>query len=184
MVNSLANHGFLPRDGANVSMDDLISALNSSVNLAEDATRLVGAKALTLSTTGNNTTFNLDDLNKHGGIEHDGSLSRADAALGDNHSFNATIFAGVTAHFVDETISIATAAAARAARLAAARAENPAFNMTASDLQFSFIETALYLSVFKSGNGTSNSSVVARRDWVKTLFGKAPYFVNAPQHLA
>ena len=66
MVNALANHGYLARDGLDISMDDLIVALNASVNLASDATQLVGAKALTASTTGNSSTFNLDDINKHG----------------------------------------------------------------------------------------------------------------------
>lgn len=67
MVNTLANHGFLPRDGLNISLADLVTAFNESVNLAPAATQLVGAKALLTSTTGNNATFNLDDLNTHGG---------------------------------------------------------------------------------------------------------------------
>lgn len=66
MVNTLANHGYLPRNGLNVSMSDLVAGLQNGVNLAEAATRLVGAKALTASTTGNSDTFNLDDLNRHG----------------------------------------------------------------------------------------------------------------------
>jgi hypothetical protein len=64
MVNSLANHGYLPRDGLNISLDDLIVAFADAVNLDPAATTLVGVKALT---TGNNVTFNLDDLKKHGG---------------------------------------------------------------------------------------------------------------------
>ena len=66
MVNTLANHGYLSRDGLNVSMEDLIVAFNASVNLASAATELVGAKALLTSTTGNASTFNLDDLDTHG----------------------------------------------------------------------------------------------------------------------
>ena len=66
MVNALANHGYLRRDGLNVSMDDLIIAFNASVNLVTAATELVGVKALTASTTGSPLTFNLDDINQHG----------------------------------------------------------------------------------------------------------------------
>jgi hypothetical protein len=66
MVNALANHGYLARDGVNISMGNLIVAFNASVNLASSATELVGAKALTASTTGNASTFNLDDIDKHG----------------------------------------------------------------------------------------------------------------------
>lgn len=67
MVNTLANHGYLPRDGLNITMAILVAGLLDGVNLAEPATRLVGAKALEASTTGNPETFNLDDLNRHGG---------------------------------------------------------------------------------------------------------------------
>ena len=65
MLNTLANHGFLPRNGVNVSLDDLINGLSESINLAADATITPGEIALTTSTTGNASTFNLDDLDKH-----------------------------------------------------------------------------------------------------------------------
>jgi hypothetical protein len=165
MVNTLANHGFLPHDGLNISMSDLVTAFNASVNLAPSATQVVGAKALTASSTGSNLTFNLDDLNKHGIIEHDGSLSRADIFFGDNHSFNSTIWTSVSSFFTDPTISIATAASARKARLANAAATNPTFNMSADDMQFSFIETALYQGVF--GDPVEGNAVT---EWVNVLF--------------
>lgn len=67
MVNAVANHGFIARDGLNISMQDLITGFNNSVHLASAATQLVGAKALLASTTNTNfTTFNLDDLSRHG----------------------------------------------------------------------------------------------------------------------
>ncbi|KAF4446565.1 hypothetical protein F53441_9792 [Fusarium austroafricanum] len=162
MVNSLANHGYLPRDGLDISLDDLIVAFTDAINLDPAATTLVGAKALT---TGNNVTFNLDDLAKHGVIEHDGSLSRADIFFGDNHSFNETIWASTASHFTESTISIPTAAKARKERLAAAKAVNPEFKLDADGTRFSLIETALYLSVF--GNLQDGN---AKTEWVKTLF--------------
>ncbi|KAG4422121.1 hypothetical protein IFR04_004748 [Cadophora malorum] len=166
MVNSLANHGFLPRDGMNISLADLIVAFNESLNLAPAATTLVGQKALLASTTGSNATFNLDDINTHGIIEHDGSLSRNDIFFGDNHSFNSSIWDSVAASFTNATISLSTANSARATRLAAAAAVNPEFNMTASDAQFSGIETALYMTVFADPGITSE----ARTEWVGVLF--------------
>ncbi|CZR67661.1 related to chloroperoxidase [Phialocephala subalpina] len=168
MVNTLANHGYLSRDGLNISMSDLVTAFNLSVNLESAATQLVGAKALLTSTTGNASTFNLDDLDEHGVIEHDGSLSRADIYFGDNHSFNSTIWDSVAALFNETQIPLATAIQARSARLAAAAAVNPTFNMSSNDVTFSAIETALYMSVFSSNSSSVGS--VARRDWVHTLF--------------
>ncbi|RKL00196.1 hypothetical protein BFJ68_g12881 [Fusarium oxysporum] len=100
-------------------------------------------------------------------IEHDGSLSRADIFFGDNHSFNETIWASTASHFTEPTISIATAAKARKERLKAAEAANPEFSLPADLQQFSFIETALYLSVFGNLNDGN-----AKTEWVKTLFRK------------
>ncbi|KAK3325929.1 Chloroperoxidase [Apodospora peruviana] len=166
MVNALANHGYLPRDGQNVSLARLVAGAKEGINLAVDATLLVGIKALQTSSTGNILTFHLDDLSKHGIIEHDGSLSRNDVHSGDNHSFAPEIWATVASHFEGkETISIETAATARKDRLAAAAKANPEFDLPADATRFSLIETSLYLGVF--GEGTHGN---ARTEWVRTLF--------------
>ncbi|KAF2218209.1 Chloroperoxidase [Elsinoe ampelina] len=148
MINALANQGYLPRTGLNVSLDQLVLGFDKAINLDPSATLLVGLAALPASSTGYNNTFNLDDLSKHNVIEHDGSLSRADIYTGDNYSFNRRIWASVTRFFTEEKISIETAASARAARLRDARRRNPEFNLTAVGMQFSRVETALYLVVF------------------------------------
>ena len=187
MVNALANHGYLPRDGKNVSLAVLITGAKDGINLAPDTTLLVGIKALQTSSTGNFLTFHLDDLNKHGSkylplsdafphrekkkltkqvIEHDGSLSRQDFASGDNHSFSPEVFHQFISRFpTDGTISIEAAAEARAARLADAKASNPSFDLGADGARFSAIESSLYQVVF--GQGTEGH---ARVEWVRTLF--------------
>lgn len=76
MVNTLANHGFLPRNGVNVSMNDLLVGFADAINLSDAATLLVGAKALTTSTTGDNSTFNLDDLDTHNSTFRLGASSK------------------------------------------------------------------------------------------------------------
>jgi hypothetical protein len=190
MVNTLANHGYLPRDGLAVTLPILLKGFSDAINLDPLSTMIVGTKALQTSTTGNSSTFNLDDLSRHDSmsqltsaliwhepyrwltiantvIEHDGSLSRGDAFSGDNHSFNATIWGTVASFFTEDTIDIKTAAHARAARLAAAAKENPEFNMSLDGTAFSLIESALYLSVFSNGSSTS-----AVTEWVKVMFRK------------
>jgi len=67
MINALANHGYLPRDGKNVSLADLIAGFKDAINLAPDATLIVSLKALQASSTGKLLTIHLSDLNKHGG---------------------------------------------------------------------------------------------------------------------
>ncbi|KAL2129919.1 hypothetical protein VTI74DRAFT_7136 [Chaetomium olivicolor] len=165
MVNALANHGYLPRDGKNVSLSQLVSAFKDAINFEQGAILLVGLKARETSTTGNPLTIHLDDLAKHGVIEHDGSLSRADVHVGDNKAFSPDIWEFVASHFTDETISIETAARARKARLARAKETDPQFSMTKTEEWMSLVETCLYLRVF--GEGTEGR---ARREWVRVLF--------------
>ncbi|PKS08140.1 hypothetical protein jhhlp_005415 [Lomentospora prolificans] len=164
-LNSLANHGFIHRSGKDISIDELVNGIDEAVNLSPNSSRPVAELAATTSTTGNPTTFHLDDLNLHGVIEHDGSLSRNDIYFGDNHSFNPKIYNSVAKYFTKPKITIEAAAKARKARLAAAAAANPEFHFTAQEEQFSQFETALYLAVF--GTGTEGN---APTKWVDALF--------------
>ena len=68
MLNSLANHGFIHRNGLNISIDELVNGLDEALNLSPDSSRPVAQLAATTSTTGNPNTMNLADLDKHGGI--------------------------------------------------------------------------------------------------------------------
>lgn len=165
MLNSLANHGYINRNGRDISISQLVQGLDEGLNLSPNSSQPVAELAVTTSTTGNPNTLHLDDLNKHGVIEHDGSLSRNDVRFGDNHSFNPRIFNSVAKFFGKDVISITAAAKARKARIAAARAANPAFVFGAGEDQFSQFETALYLAVF--GKGTEGN---AKTKWVEVMF--------------
>ncbi|KAL8377356.1 hypothetical protein RB595_008168 [Gaeumannomyces hyphopodioides] len=161
MLNALANHGFLPRDGRNISMAQFITGLQDGVNLDESATRLVATIGMEASTTGNPNTVHLADLNKHGVIEHDGSLSRADTVTGDNHSFNKDIFAFTVSQWPADKITIEHSAKSRNARLADAKAKNPTFALSARAVQGSLLENALIQVVFGEGvNGNADKKMV------------------------
>ena len=124
MLNTMANHGYLPRNGQNVDEPTLRSALQSN-SFDPDALADIINEALSLSTTGNSSTFNLADTVKHNAIEHDGSLSRDDFAHGGNDlNFNPTIWAQVTAHYTNDTISIDTAGMSPKTRIRNARRTN------------------------------------------------------------
>lgn len=173
MLNSLANHGFLPRNGQNISAEQVYWAFDVSLHWIHDSVfdGLV-AKALSTSTTGNASTFNLDDTVKHDVLEHDGSLSRGDTYFGDALSFNQTIWAEVAAWFTSDTIDITTAAKARAARVVTAALVNPIFSIPAAVASNGYFETALYLVTFGQklvGNAPTS--------YIKALFGQySPFF--------
>ncbi|KAJ3943672.1 uncharacterized protein N0V96_006602 [Colletotrichum fioriniae] len=168
LLNSLANHGYLPRNGQNISVDALIEGMHAGLNLREDAKlffRVQGNKALEASSTGNKDTFHLNDLNKHDLIEHDASLSRADIYFGDNWSFNQTIFDETKSYWPSETISISDAAKALVARQKSAEKINPEYKLPLDGYTNSLGQTAMYLGLFGDyDDGNAN------RAWVECFF--------------
>lgn len=100
-------------------------------------------------------------------IEHDASLSRLDAALGDNLHFNPRVWAETSSKFTNSIISVQDAAAAHRYRIAQNRIENPGMTFGQKEASFSYLETAIYMSVFGNATGTN-----VQRRWVKTFFGK------------
>ncbi|KAH8888926.1 Cloroperoxidase [Thozetella sp. PMI_491] len=164
-LNALANHGYLPRDGADVSLDEFLDSIDEVFNVDPSLIQPLVEAGLVFSTTGMNETLNLDDLDHQADPrEHDGSLSRSDLFLGDNHSFNATIWNQVSRHFRNKTITIETAELARRDRIAAARAANPQFNFGDDQNGASLGESAFYLKVFEVAPGKTSHV------WTEVLF--------------
>lgn len=168
MLNSLANHAFLPRNGKNLDQSIIASALSGALNFPFEPFLPQIQGGLAHSSTGENGTFNLEDL-VHKPMEHDGSLSRKDAFWGDALRFDPLIWATTARHFDGkDVISIETAAKARADRVAAAEALNPDFNLTETQMTTSYAESGLYLLTF--GNKVTGD---AKTEWVKVMFGKS-----------
>jgi hypothetical protein len=168
-LNSLANHGILPRNGRGMTLPILTKGIWEGLHVAPDMTIPVGTVAMLSSNNPLGLSFDLDDLDKHDQIiEHDGSLSRNDAFFGDNHSFNRTIWQEVLNYFEnDETVSITAAAKARFNRIKQQSEANPDFTYTVKNLVISYTETAQYLSTF-GGPVNANPPV----EWVRVFFGE------------
>lgn len=177
MMNSLANSGYINRDGLNISKSSIETALLDVINMDPAVSGLVTAVAVKTSTTGYADTINLDDLTKHGIIEHDASLSRGDwlGGKGDSHSFNAEIWANTASHFTSDKISIEDMARARAAAVARANSTNPNFEFGAAQLQGSTLECTLLLGTF--GDMTNGNANVK---YVRTLVGTFSSFPLFP----
>lgn len=144
---------------------------------------------MTTSSTGNASTFHLNDLKMRNVIEHDGSLSRADEAQGDNWTFNSTIFEETKSYWTDATITTKQAANALEARIETQKVNNPEFDMPLAQYTNAIGQTAMYLGVFgEYGAGNAN------RDYVEYFFGAyqpwdimdppPPYFCFTPPSTA
>ncbi|KAL4903754.1 hypothetical protein BDW74DRAFT_185861 [Aspergillus multicolor] len=122
MMNTLANHGFLPHDGP---------------ALQHLPRRTYGADYLTL-----------DHLNRHNILEHDAGLSRADDYSGLNHIFNATVFAQTRSFWTHPTLTAAMMANSKVARQVISKAFNPTYTFTNQTEEFSLGEAAAPIIVF------------------------------------
>ncbi|KAL9067151.1 MAG: hypothetical protein Q9157_006893 [Trypethelium eluteriae] len=164
MLNTLANHGFLPHSGKGISAVDTVNALNSALNINQSLAQFLFDNAVTTNPAPNATTFSLENLDRHDILEHDASLSRADYYFGDDHTFNQTVFDETRSYWTKPIIDVQAGANARLARVRTSNATNPTFGFSQLGTEFSVGETAAYIIVL--GDKTAGTGGLK----FKTLF--------------
>ncbi|KAJ6578680.1 Chloroperoxidase [Mycena vulgaris] len=163
-LNTLANHGYLPRNGRNITIPMILDAAMDAYHLQAD-TILSGAKFGLLSGSAP-TTLDLDALKLHNLLETDASLSCSDFGVGDNLHFNETIFTTLAnSNPGVDYYNTTSAAQVQDARLADSIAINPNVTNTAKDFFFRTGTSAIYLSVM--GNPLTG---VAPKKFVQIFF--------------
>jgi len=173
MLNTLANHGFLPHDGKDITREQTENALYDALNINKTAGSFLFDFALTTNPK-NQSTFSLNDLGNHGILEHDASLSRTDFYFGNTLQFNQTIYEETKSYWTEEIIDIKTAARARLGRIKTSQATNPTYAMSELGDAFTYGESAAYVVVL----GDKISGTV-KRSWVEWFFEHE----QLPQHL-
>ncbi|KAJ7181296.1 Chloroperoxidase [Mycena crocata] len=149
-LNSLANHGYLPRSGKNFTVKQLLDAGLAGFNL-DPAPITVAAKFGIMTKSDSYDTMDLDTLADHNIIEHDASISREDFGdgTGDNKNFNETTFAVLAnANPGLDTYDPVSAGIVQRDRLARSVATNPLVVNTEKEFKLRSRESALYLSIF------------------------------------
>ncbi|KAJ7753939.1 Cloroperoxidase [Mycena maculata] len=169
-LNTLANHGYINRDGMNITIEAIMNGALDAFNVNWD-TILVAAKFGLLSGSDATTfsTLGLGPLSLHNLVEHDASISRNDYGpdgTGDNVHFNETTFqtlanANPGFDYYDPT----SAGMVQSARLADSVANNPNVTNTQKEFLLRSRESGLYLSIF--GNATTG---VAPKEFVQIFF--------------
>ncbi|KAK1233476.1 hypothetical protein PQX77_003372 [Marasmius sp. AFHP31] len=145
-LNTLANHGLLPRDGRNITVANIVDAGLKGYNIRSDI--LIRASKVGFMSSWEPDVMSLKDIQLHGNIEHDASISREDFALGDHIHFNETLFSVMLESNPGSDVYNATSAGfVQHARLADSLARNP--NVTNTNLQFfaRSTESAFYLGL-------------------------------------
>ncbi|KAI0179052.1 Cloroperoxidase [Hypoxylon sp. FL1284] len=165
MLNSLANHGFLPHSGKAIDLNKTIYALGAALNINASLSTLLFNDAVATNPQPNATTFDLDDLSRHNVLEHDGSLSRPDAHFGDQATFNETVFNQTKSFWTGDIITMQMASNARASRLMTSNLTNPDFQLSDTGSVFSIGESAAYITIL----GDKKTATVPK-SWVEYLF--------------
>lgn len=173
-LNSLANHGILPRDGRKITIPLLVERLGQGLNVSAETATILGMAAIGLSKDPSSGAFDLDDLKKHNGIEHDGSLSRKDFNLGgEEQNFCPEVFAETLSYYDGaQEVGLKEVAAARWGRIQSSRANNPAFTYGPAQQFSSYLESAVFHQVLRSP-----TTRTAPLDWIRIFFSeeRLPY---------
>ncbi|KAF8974246.1 aromatic peroxygenase precursor [Flammula alnicola] len=169
-LNTLASHGWLPRNGI-ATPAEIVNAVQEGFNMANDlaifvtyAAFLVDGNLVTdlLSIGGKTKNTGPDPpapaivggLNTHAVFEGDASTTRADAFFGDNHSFNESLFDELTAfsnQFGAGFYNLSVAAEFRFQRIKDSIATNPQFSFISPRYFTAYAESVFPIAFFIDG---------------------------------
>ncbi|KAF9443871.1 Cloroperoxidase [Macrolepiota fuliginosa MF-IS2] len=177
-LNTLANHGYLPRNGV-ASPAQIITAVQEGFNMENSFARFVTYSAHLID--GNLVTDLLSigqatnetgpappapalaaGLDTHALFEGDASMTRADAYWGDNHSFNQTLFNELMS-FMDKygngRYNLTVASEIRWQRIQDSMSTNPTFGLIMPRFFTAYAETTFPINFFVDGRMTGTRSL-------------------------
>ncbi|OLN95791.1 putative sterigmatocystin biosynthesis peroxidase stcC 4 [Colletotrichum chlorophyti] len=165
-LNTLANHGFLPHNGRNVTLDIVKKGLKDAMNIDEQLAAAAFTPALKANPKADSNAIDLDMLYQHNFLEHDGSLSRRDMYFDTSNRFDKDTFDSFLSYFGDaQTINTSSIANARGRHALEMSRINPTFTLPESALQLALGEAALLLTVWGSP-----TNPIANRSYLEFFF--------------
>ena len=183
--NTLANHGFINRNGLGISAQQLIDGFSQAFNMDASVTTVGANNAINLCSQITGTqcqTFDLWMLDTPHAIEHDGSLTRSDrqetwkgaGVDNDNFRFNTTRWTqSLSAWGAEDHIDISLANSARVLRNSIQQADDVPGWFLQNDggtlTEHGFFLTAMEDRTVSQAQGNPGS-VQARADWIAHWF--------------
>ncbi|KAF2669222.1 Cloroperoxidase [Microthyrium microscopicum] len=169
LLNTFSNHGFLPRNGRNITKDQFtdaqVKALHFSYELANKTTNAMVTK---LGTPINNSkTFDLEDFASHNHTEHDASLTRLDVIQGTVIDVNPGLVVKLLDDSSTEYLNTSSIGYSRVRR------ENESVSIGSPKLSSDFVsfaqlEASFILLVFGSQGAGNVSLTEAPKEQVRT----------------
>lgn len=160
-MNALANHNVLPHSGRNITIEMVVQAC-AAINVGADFCSSVGDYVLADSPNPSRLYLDLDDLDRHGVIEHDFSLSRVDAYFGNVARPDAGLINQLLSFAPVDTWTLEAIGKARYARVIDSISNDPNVTYTNKEMILSYGEAALLLSILSDPiNGPAPASFVS-----------------------
>ncbi|KAJ7647750.1 Chloroperoxidase [Roridomyces roridus] len=186
-MNTLANHGFIPRNGI-ASFEEILVAMMEAFNIELRTGALMvannmltrgnpfvnkisigGVSPLVPPLPGNIDGPETGGIAKHGRFEGDASMTRADAFIGDNRDFQDVLYDldllqlgkfGDSGPEGNNTVfNVATLIAMKQQNIAMDQAANPEFKFAAQRMNGAYAEASFILNAF--ANGTTKQATLS-----------------------
>ncbi|KAL3670485.1 hypothetical protein V7S43_004804 [Phytophthora oleae] len=163
-MNTLTNHGYLPRDGKNITVSQALSVVMDKFNIGEDLAAVMGGLSPDL--------FDLNDLSKHNDqVEHDASLARIDSYFGeDPYLITPSLINDVLNYGLDGSVDVEDVAKIRAARVTWGEEHNSEFDFSTTPAFIAGAEAALFLRGFGGDNGNSTATTFVATFFLQEMF--------------
>ncbi|KAJ2991940.1 hypothetical protein HDV02_003380 [Globomyces sp. JEL0801] len=168
--NTMANHGFLPRDGSTITFDQIRSVFIEQYNIDRGLldTLLDGANSADVG-EGKKDSFDLVQLRTHNKIEHDVSLVREDALVGNNFLVNQNLLNQLISFSSDKkTISLQDLANFRRQRYADCKASNKNLSYSTKQNGIAFGEAAILFLLLSPDHNSANVPI----SYIKAFLGE------------
>jgi len=154
-LNSLANHDILPHNGVNITKDILINGLVNGLGLSSILATTLATQAVSAIGRPNDSGENvldLQDLDTHNVLEHDASLTRRDAGVGDAVHVDADLVAQLKSLSSDgQSLGMKELAKARNLRYEQDKAVDPNFTFGFKQFNLAYGEAAFVFRVLGDG---------------------------------
>ncbi|KAK2594730.1 hypothetical protein QQS21_007580 [Conoideocrella luteorostrata] len=151
-INTLANHGFINRNGRDVNFLQLVSGAFKALGTSPETSGFVAAVGLASSHNPLSFGFDLSDLRNHYFlIEHDCSFSRGDQKDGNNNDYNPELWDVALSVLKDsDTVTPASLGKAKGERVQDQKRRNPASVYGPRAALFGGIEMGMILSALST----------------------------------
>jgi hypothetical protein len=161
-MNTMANHGYFPRDGSSITKEQVKTVFKNVLNFGEDVSEFFFNSVISSGLNDTATTISLKSINTHGRTEHDASLVRNDFYFGDALKINQTLVQALIKKASNgKSLTFGELASFRNDRARDSISINPKFTFGTREQFIAFGEAALLYLVLQDSQGNIPVSSIA-----------------------